>query len=104
MRRVSQVTKGQGAHPDAQVLPGQPATCRFSALKQRVTPEIAGQITGISADVAHDINTEATVHGVIIMALAAKLANLEELEMLSGIPVATYLRTKDRTPATLRML
>ena len=73
-------------------------TLRFSAFNQRVTPEIAGQITGLSADVMQDPQTGAMFYRATIMALEAELAKLDGQEMLPGMPVEAYLRTEDRTP------
>lgn len=87
----------EAIHVD-QVYPGQPVMLRFSAFNQRVTPEIAGQITGLSADVVQDPQTGASFYRATIIALEAELAKLDGQEMLPGMPVEAYLRTEDRTP------
>ena len=81
-----------------QVHIGQPATLRFSAFNQRLTPEVAGIVLAISADVFQDEGTGMTFYRVDLAPLKKELPKLEDHELLPGMPVEAYLRTDDRTP------
>jgi len=77
---------------------GQTATLRFSAFNQRLTPEVDGQVTSVSADVLQDEVTGLNYYSVEVVPLTAELPKLEEQELLPGMPVETFLRTDERTP------
>lgn len=81
-----------------QVHIGQDATLRFTAFNQRMTPEIAGRVTGISADVFQDEVTGLNYYRVELVPGEAEIAKLEAQELLPGMPVEAYLKTEDRTP------
>ena len=81
-----------------QVFVGQTATLRFTAFNQRLTPEVIGQVTSISADVFQDEITGLNYYRVDLIPLTEELPKLEDQELLPGMPVETYLRTDDRTP------
>lgn len=81
-----------------QISVGQPATLRFSAFNQRLTPEVAGKVTGVSADVFQDDTTGLAYYRVEMAPLEEELPKLEGQELLPGMPVEAYIRTEDRTP------
>lgn len=77
---------------------GQPATLRFTAFNQRLTPEVSGIVTALSADVFRDENTGATYYQVDLAPLKEEVAKLENQELLPGMPVEAFIRTESRTP------
>lgn len=77
---------------------GQEAELRFPAFDQRRLPEVRGQITRISADVLQDQVTGLSYYAAEIMPFEAEMAKLEGQELLPGMPVEAYIRTRDRTP------
>ena len=81
-----------------QVFVGQPATLRFTAFNQRLTPEVIGQVISISADILQDAVTGLNYYRVDLIPLTKELPKLEDQELLPGMPVEAYLRTDDRTP------
>ena len=81
-----------------QVFVGQTATLRFTAFNQRLTPEVIGQVTSVSADVFQDELTGLNYYRVDLIPRAEELPKLEGQDLLPGMPVETYLRTDDRTP------
>ncbi|MDA9865408.1 HlyD family type I secretion periplasmic adaptor subunit [bacterium] len=81
-----------------QVHIGQPATLRFTAFNQRLTPEVFGQVTAVSADVFQDEVTGLNYYRVELTPLVEELAKIEDEQLLPGMPVEAYLRTEDRTP------
>ena len=81
-----------------QVHVGQTATLRFSAFNQRLTPEVAGHVLDMSADVFQDDLSGMTYYRVTLAPLAADLPKLEGHTLLPGMPVEAYLKTEDRTP------
>ena len=81
-----------------QVHLGQPATLRFSSFNQRLTPEVTGQVTFVSADVLQDEATGLTYYRVDVIPLVEELPKLADQSLLPGMPVEAYLRTEDRTP------
>jgi HlyD family secretion protein len=81
-----------------QVYVGQTATLRFTAFNQRLTPEVTGTVTFVSADVFEDDATGVTYYRVKVVPLIEELPELEAWNLLPGMPVEAYLRTDDRTP------
>ena len=81
-----------------QVHVGQPASLLFTAFNQRITPEVAGRVIAVSADVFQDEITGLTYYKVDVMPLEDELFQLENRELLPGMPVEAHLRTEDRTP------
>jgi HlyD family secretion protein len=78
---------------------GQQVKLRLSALDQRLTPEIFGHVTRISADMITDQRSGA-VHFEVEVSLAA--TELEKLPngmvLIPGMPVETFIQTGSRTP------
>ncbi|WP_300038754.1 HlyD family type I secretion periplasmic adaptor subunit [uncultured Roseobacter sp.] len=81
-----------------QVHIGQEATLRFAALDQRLTPEIGGQVTGLSADVVTDQSTGLSYYEAELVPVAADLDKLNGQTLLPGMPVEAFIRTADRSP------
>lgn len=81
-----------------QVHVGQTATLRFTAFNQRVTPEVTGVVTAVSADVFQDDRTGASFYRVDLAPLTDELPKLEEQQVLPGMPVEAFLQTASRTP------
>ena len=81
-----------------QVHVGQAATLRFSAFNQRLTPEVTGQVTSVSADVFQDEVTGLTYYRVDLIPLEEELPKLADQSLLPGMPVEAYLKTENRTP------
>ena len=81
-----------------EVYTGQEAELRFPAFDQRRIPEIRGQITRISADVLQDQTTGLSYYAAEVMLLDTELAKLDGQTLLPGMPVETFIRTRDRTP------
>ncbi|APZ53063.1 HlyD family type I secretion periplasmic adaptor subunit [Salipiger abyssi] len=78
---------------------GQEVTLRFAALDQRVTPELFGTVTQISADAFTDENTSVSYYRAEIVLNEDELAKLpENTTLIPGMPVEAFLRTADRTP------
>ncbi len=81
-----------------EVYPGQPASLRFSALNQRVTPTLSGHVVRMSADALVDPSTSATYYQVDIMPDAGELDNLSDRALVPGMPVEAYISTENRSP------
>ena len=82
-----------------QVFVGQDVTLRFSALDQRTTPELLGQVTQLSADAFEDEATRASFYRAEIILSEGQQALLPEgAALIPGMPVESFIRTDDRTP------
>ncbi len=78
---------------------GQEVTLRFSALDQRTTPELIGQVKQISADAFQDDNTRQSYYRAEIALSEGEQARLpEDVTLIPGMPVEAFIRTEDRTP------
>lgn len=78
---------------------GQNVNLRFSALDQRETPELLGQVMKISPDAFQDDATGLTYYRAEIMLLDGEQDRLPDgTTLLPGMPVEAYIRTEDRTP------
>lgn len=78
---------------------GQDVTLRFSALDQRRTPELVGQVGLISADAFQDEATQQSYYRAEIILSEGEQAKLPEgVTLIPGMPVESFIRTADRTP------
>jgi HlyD family secretion protein len=78
---------------------GQDVTLRFSALDQRRTPELTGQVAQISADAFEDESTQRSYYRAEIVLSEGEQAKLPEgVTLIPGMPVESFIRTADRTP------
>jgi len=77
----------------------QDVTLRFSALDQRSTPELTGNVVQISADAFQDETTRQSYYRAEIVLSEGEQAKLPEgTTLIPGMPVEAYIRTEDRTP------
>ncbi len=82
-----------------QIYVGQTVTLRFSALDQRQTPELFGTVVQVSADAFEDENTRASYYRAEIRLDEGEQARLpENVALIPGMPVESYIRTEDRSP------
>jgi HlyD family secretion protein len=81
-----------------QVRPGQAARLLFPALSMRTTPEIAGVVTTVSADVFVDEATRIPYYRAEIELLPGERQKLGAVTLMPGMPVEAFIRTEDRTP------
>lgn len=82
-----------------QVFAGQTVSLRFSALDQRETPELFGEVMTLSADAFEDEATGAPYYRAEIALNEGEAKKLPEgVVLIPGMPVETYLRTSDRSP------
>jgi HlyD family secretion protein len=83
--KVDQVHNGQSAH------------VRLSALNQRTTPELAGVVTLVSADVVRDPQSSAAYYDVRIDLPPEEVRRLGTLQLVPGMPAEIFLLTQNRT-------
>lgn len=76
---------------------GQPAHMRFSAFNQRTTPEIAGKVDRISADVSTDEKTGQSYYTVRVALERDEVKRLGDVKVVPGMPVEAMITTDNRT-------
>jgi HlyD family secretion protein len=76
---------------------GQAAQLRFSAFNQRTTPELAGQVSMISADLTTDQRTGASYYTARVAVPQEEMNKLGNLKLLPGMPVEAFIQTGLRT-------
>ena len=76
---------------------GQEALVRFSALNQRTTPEVVGNVIRIGADVSLDERRNESFYSVRIRVPDAELTRLSGAKLVAGMPVETFIQTESRT-------
>ena len=82
-----------------QVSVGQLVNLRMSALDQRTTPELTGQVLQVSADSIEDDTTGQPYYRTEISLEPGEMEKLPEgTILLPGMPVEAFIRTGDRTP------
>ena len=88
----------QPIHID-QVVVGQQVNLRLSALDQRTTPELIGQVMQVSADAIEDTNTGVPYFRAEITLNPGEFEKLPKgTILLPGMPVEAFIRTGDRSP------
>ena len=75
----------------------QPAILRLSAFSREDTPEIAGEVDRISADLIEDAKSGTSYYTLRIALSKKDVARANMLELKPGMPVEAFLRTSDRT-------
>ncbi len=81
-----------------QIHPGQDVALMFTTFDRRTTPEVAGRVSRVSADVETDQSTGAAFYEAIVLPDDASLAALDDVTLLPGMPVEVFMKTGDRTP------
>ncbi|MEM9582605.1 MAG: HlyD family type I secretion periplasmic adaptor subunit [Pseudomonadota bacterium] len=81
-----------------QVHVGQGATLRFSTFDQRMTPEVFGQVTKLSADVFTDEATGMSYYQAELVPKDGELEKLGDNILLPGMPVEAFIKTAERSP------
>lgn len=76
---------------------GQHAVLRLSAFSQRTTPELAGKVTRIAADLTHEERTGLSYYLVRISVAPEEIARLGVLELVPGMPAEAFISTGERT-------
>jgi HlyD family secretion protein len=80
---------------------GHQAIVRMTALKQRITPMIAGEVVYVSADTLPDEKAMTAARSDVYIArvapLPAELAKIKNFAPTPGMPAEVYIRTADRT-------
>lgn len=80
-----------------QVMIGQEARMRFTALNQRTTPEILGRVDQVSPATTRDDQSGEAVYIASIEIPADEAARLGQVTLLPGMPVEVYFTTESRT-------
>ena len=70
---------------------------RFTAFNQRTTPDLAGVVTTISADISSGQRTGASFYTARIAIAPEELAQLHGLKLVPGMPVETFIETHQRS-------
>jgi HlyD family secretion protein len=87
-----------------QVATGSKAVVRIMAGNQRITPEITGWLTRVSADLTREQQQQNSgqpppaYYTVRIALPAAEVARLKDIRLLPGMPAEVFIQTHDRTP------
>ena len=76
---------------------GQPVLLRFATFNQRTTPQLNGEVSNISADVAVDQKSTASFYVARIAVPETEIARLGELKLIAGMPVEAFIQTGQRT-------
>jgi HlyD family secretion protein len=80
-----------------QVRTGQKAFVRFSAFNQRVTPQLGGVVSYVSADIGHDHQTNAPYFTVRVALSEEERRRLADLQLVPGMPAEVFMQTGSRT-------
>lgn len=80
-----------------QVRMGQTAFIRFSAFNQRVTPQLNGRVSYVSADISHDQQSNAPYFTVRVTLPEDERRRLAGLQLVSGMPAEVFMQTGSRT-------
>jgi HlyD family secretion protein len=79
------------------VHPGQKAFVRFSAFNQRVTPQLTGTVSMVSADTSHDQQSNTQYFTVRILLPDDERRRLGGLQLVPGMPAEVFMQTGSRT-------
>jgi HlyD family secretion protein len=80
-----------------QVRAGQKAFVRFSAFNQRVTPQLTGTVSLVSADTSRDQQTNASYFTVRVVLPDDERRRLGGLQLVPGMPAEIFMQTGSRT-------
>jgi len=77
--------------------PGQKAALRFTAFNRRTTPELAGTVDFVAADLSRDEVTGENFYPVRMHITQGELSRLGDHALIPGMPVETFIATGERT-------
>jgi HlyD family secretion protein len=80
-----------------QIRPGQKVMVRFSAFDQATTPQLAGAVSVVAADITRDPRTNQPYYSVRITISDGEIARLNGLQLVPGMPAEAHLQTHMRT-------
>ncbi len=80
-----------------QVRMDQKALVRFSAFNQRVTPQLNGIVSYVSADTSHDQQSNASYFTIRVKLPEEERRRLAGQQLVSGMPAEVFLQTGSRT-------
>jgi HlyD family secretion protein len=81
-----------------QVSVGQDALIRFSSFDRRKTPELAGRVIFVSADLEQDQQNKVPPYFRARVELnAGEIEKLDDQRVISGLPAELHLQTRERT-------
>jgi HlyD family secretion protein len=80
-----------------QVRTGQSAFVRFSAFNQRVTPQLTGSVSYVSADTSRDQQTNAPYFTVRVVLSDQERRRLAGQQLVPGMPAEVFMQTRSRT-------
>lgn len=80
-----------------QLYVGQPARLRLTALNQRTTPEVQGEVTRVAADASTDQRSGQRYFVVSVDVPPAQVRRLGSVRLRPGMPVEAFIHTRDRT-------
>lgn len=81
-----------------QVYVGQGVSLSFPGLDLRTIPNLQGEVAQLSADAFTDERTGQSFYRVEVILSEGEVARLAPSELLPGMPVDAFIRTRDRTP------
>ena len=79
------------------VVIGQPAFLRFSALSMRTTPELQGKVTQVDPNRTVDQTTGAAYYNATVEITESEFAKLGSAQLSVGMPVEVFIQTGERT-------
>jgi HlyD family secretion protein len=80
-----------------QVHPGQKARIRLSAFNQRTTPELAGHVDRVAADLSTDEHTGTTFYLVRLSVDPDDWRKLTDITLVPGMPAEAFVQTGERS-------
>jgi HlyD family type I secretion membrane fusion protein len=81
-----------------QVYVGQDVLLRFPAFDLRTIPDLFGSVIQVSADAFTEEETGQSYYKAEVSLSSEEQAKLEGRELIPGMPVEAFIRTRDRTP------
>ena len=84
-------------HEIDRVSVGQPVLLRFTAFNQRTTPQLNGEVSQVSADVAVDQKSGASFYVARIAVPETEIARLGDVKLIAGMPAEAFIQTGQRT-------
>ncbi|MBN8968239.1 MAG: HlyD family type I secretion periplasmic adaptor subunit [Rhizobiales bacterium] len=82
---------------------GQSVILRLSAFNQRVTPEIAGEVSMVSPDLTQDQRTGGSYYMTRISLKPAQIERLGDVKLIPGMPADAFIQMGSRTALSYLM-